>query len=97
LLVWHGPVPNAPTGQMVAEVFGLEVGELPEGWQPVEALCIVRCVAFADDEGGTAAQKLSMRATEGLTIWEVMGMLTGYLADAKQQFLGTLLDEDGNP
>lgn len=79
----------------MAEVFGLEVGELPEGWQPVEALCIVRCVAFDDDEGGTAAQKLSMRASEGLTIWEVMGMLYGYLADARQQFIGTLL-EDGD-
>lgn len=81
----------------MAEVFGLDVGDLPDGWQPVEALCIVSCVAFNDDEGGTAARKLSIRATEGLTVWEVIGMLEGYAADARQQFLATLLDEDGNP
>ena len=79
----------------MAEIFGLEVGDLPDGWQPVEALCIVRCVHFGEDEGGTAAQKLSMRATEGLTVWEVLGMLDGYAADAREQFLGTLLDQDG--
>jgi hypothetical protein len=74
----------------MATVFGLDIGELPEGWQPVEAVCIVRCVAFGEEASGTAAQKLSMRATEGLTCWEVLGMLDGYAADARQQFVETL-------
>lgn len=74
-------------------VFGLEVGELPAGWTPVEALCIIRCVDLEDGHP-TGAQKLSMRATPGLAVWEVLGMLDGYAADARQQFLGTLYPED---
>lgn len=80
----------------MAEVFGLEVGEVPQGWQPVDVLCIVSCVAFGEEDGGTAARKLSMRASEGLTCWEVLGMLEGYAADARQQFLETLLPGDGD-
>lgn len=77
----------------MAEVFGLDIGELPEGWRPLEALVIVRCVAL-DEEGGAGAQKLAFRHTPGLPSWEALGILTGYAADLKQQFLGTLMGED---
>lgn len=78
----------------MAEIFGLEVGEVPQGWQPVDVLCIVSCVAFAEDSGGTTARKLSIRASEGLTCWEVLGMLEGYAADVRQQFIDTLIPDD---
>lgn len=57
----------------MAEVFGLEVVDLPEGWQPVEALVVVKCLKpeSSDDE---CPYGLVARASHGLTTWEGEGM-----------------------
>ncbi len=68
--------------------YGLDTGPLPEDWQPVEAVAIVKC--FADDDTGAGAVKLATRGTESLNIWEAVGMLDCARADLLDQYKSTL-------
>lgn len=54
----------------MAEIAGLEVLDLPAGWTPLEASAVVKCL----DEDGNVA--LFLRATETLSSWESLGMLS---------------------
>jgi hypothetical protein len=49
---------------------GLEIPELPKGWTPVEAVCIVKCL---DPEGRPLWVR---RLTQGINPEEVLGALT---------------------
>jgi hypothetical protein len=50
-------------------VFGLDTyAELPEGWTPLEAVVVVKCL----DEGGEV--KMFHTATESINSWEALGM-----------------------
>lgn len=69
----------------MAEVYGIEVGELPEGWTPVEAIVIVKCHDLTDGDNPSA--RLALRASEGLNSWEAIGMVRAYEADLLDQFL----------
>lgn len=60
-------------------IFGLEpVKSLPPNYTPLEAVAIVKCL----DEDGDLA--LSIRTTGGLTIWELVGMLTAAADTARR-------------
>lgn len=77
---------------MATQLFGVDTDDLPDGWSPVEAIAVVRCVDLSQDEGGPAASKLAVRATHNLTIWEALGMLTAACADLKAQYVDNLED-----
>lgn len=49
--------------------FGVEVEALPEGWQPLEVVCVVKCL---DAEG---VVRLCSRYSSGLSGWEALGMM----------------------
>ena len=55
----------------MAEAFGLEIGDLPDGWQAIEVIAVVKCVALDDDAGMTH----SIRATPTLDMIEGVGLL----------------------
>jgi hypothetical protein len=74
----------------VAEVFGLEVEELPDHWQPVEVLVIVECLDLSSEEGGPAGTQLSTRASRGMVLWKALGMAEAASADLKQQYTESL-------
>jgi len=54
-------------------VFGVEVDGLPEGWQPVEVLVIVKCLLPEGEGMGSYA--LAQRYSDGLQPWDVAGLL----------------------
>jgi hypothetical protein len=76
----------------MAQAFGLDVGELPDGWQPVEALVIVKCLIPDDSTSKQFPYRLSLRASDGLSMWEAAGMLRVNAADVDAQFVASLSD-----
>ncbi len=75
-------------------VFGLEVDDLPAGWQPVNAIIITECIDLSDEaDSGSAMHRLSTRSTPDLTVWSAIGMLEAAAADLKKQYVKKL--EDG--
>ncbi|HLT60887.1 MAG TPA: hypothetical protein VK020_06815 [Microlunatus sp.] len=56
----------------MAQVFGLPIDDLPDGWEPVEALVIVKCLRPEEDG---YPYGLTALATDGLSVWEAEGML----------------------
>lgn len=55
----------------MADVYGLALEDLPEGWQPVEAIVAIKCLKPEDDG---CPYGLVARATSGITTWEAEGM-----------------------
>lgn len=51
-------------------MFGLSFDEIPDDAIPLEAIAVIKCL---DQEGNTM---LYLRATEGLSSWESLGMLS---------------------
>lgn len=54
----------------VRMIYGLDTAPLPDGYTPLEAECVLKCL---DDEGHVT---LVTRGTNGLMIWDSIGMLT---------------------
>ncbi len=69
-------MPERPIGEVLR---GLSVGDLPEGWTPLEAILIVKCL----DESG--ASQWAWRSTGALTDREIIGALAVQLDIARQQ------------
>jgi hypothetical protein len=80
-------VPPRRVGLYVTEVsdsiYGLPAGPLPEGWQAMEAITMVKCLV----PDGTLAYQWVMRSTGNLHIIEGIGALTGALADLKNDYV----------
>lgn len=72
--------------------YGLDTGPLPEGEQPLEAIAVVKCLS-ADGDGPEAVH-LSTRGSDGLNIWEAIGMLDCARRDLLDQYAASL-DDDG--
>jgi hypothetical protein len=72
----------------MSDLFGLPVEDLPEGWQPVEVVAIVKCLR---PDGTTFPYGLCSRVTDGLSPWEAAGMAEWAHRSAIQQ-----LDEPKN-
>lgn len=67
----------------------MAVEDLPDGWQPVDALIIMKCIVPPGelDQGGTTyPYRLAVRATEGLSSWEVVGMCRLVAAEGEYQY-----------
>jgi hypothetical protein len=74
-------------------VWGLEIGDVPKEWTPIDVLAVVESVVEMDDStSGPSAMRLSIRATDSMTIWKAMGMLKAVMADLESQFVETLGD-----
>lgn len=75
-------------------IFGLASDAMPEGWVPLEAVCVVKCL---DEDGETA---LLVRTTEGLRVWDATGMLVLGLDvqrdRGREMFVSESDDEDGD-
>lgn len=67
----------------MAEIFGLDVTDLGEGYTAIDALVIVKAL---DDEGRVL---LCQRHTEGLRAWDLLGMLECTKADVQVQWEAT--------
>lgn len=62
----------------MAEVLGVEVPDLPEGFVVLETVVLVKGMM---DDGMT----LAVRYSDGLTKWETIGMLTAELDNVRKQ------------
>lgn len=79
---------------MTAEIYGLEGEPMPAGWTPLEAFVVIKAL----DEDGDVA--LLTRSTEGVRVWDAVGMLTCALdtqrAQSGRQFISDSEDEEGD-
>ena len=75
-----------------AQVYGLEAAPLPEGYVPLEAAVVLKCL---DEDGDTV---LLTRTTSTLALWDRIGMLTCALDTDRETmrngFEPDLSDED---
>lgn len=73
----------------MAEVLGMEIPDLPEGWQPVEAIVIVKCLRPpVEDAEDNFAYGLASRLTDGMSTWEAAGMAEWAKRNAFEQLMG---------
>lgn len=74
----------------MAEALGLDIGELPEGWQPVEVLVLAKCLVPEGTADGGFPYRMSARSSGGLSTWEAAGMARCFGADAEAQYVASL-------
>jgi hypothetical protein len=77
----------------MADVYGVQMEDLPDGWQALDAMVIVKCIDASGDPN-LSMQRLAMRSSDGVSSWEGVGMLTCYADELRKQFLGSTLDID---
>lgn len=70
------------------QIYGLTAKDLPEGWTPLEATCIIKCLT---ESGGVA---LATRSTDGLYTWDRIGMLRAALLTDEDALKGAFESED---
>jgi hypothetical protein len=68
---------------------GMEVHALPEGWTPVEALCVVKCL---DAEGHV---QWSYRTTHRLNREELLGALVVHTEVLRHELVSEWLHDEG--
>jgi hypothetical protein len=68
--------------EVMAEIFGLEVPDLPEGWQPTEFVMVLKCM-LPEDEISDFPYALASRASSGLSFWEADGMIRWAMQNVK--------------
>jgi len=66
----------------MADIFGLPVEDLPDGWQPVEAILIIKCLK---PNGSEFPYGLCARITDGMSTWEAAGMASWAVQNALAQ------------
>lgn len=70
------------------EVFGLDLEPMPEGWTPLEAFVVLKAL---DDDGDVA---LLTRSTDGVRVWDAVGMLTCALDTQRDDAGRTFISDD---
>lgn len=79
----------------MATVFGLDVGDLPEGWTPLRAVVVVECIDLADNSPDSpGAKRLSTRASDETDLWTGIGMLRAAGLDFERQYLDAVGPDD---
>jgi len=66
----------------VAELFGVEIGDLPEGSLAIAFVVMVKAL---DPDGDLV---LYERKSDGLTTWEALGMATTFADTARSRLMG---------
>ena len=74
----------------MSDVYGLEAEPMPEGWTPLEAFTVLKCL----DEDGDVA--LLTRSTDGVRSWDAVGMLTAALDIQRARLRDGFIDDDEN-
>ena len=69
------------------KILGLEIGDLPEGYQPIEVVMMVKCLVPDSGNSDTFGTQWSMRASEGLHIVEALGAVQAVSADLKNDYI----------
>lgn len=73
---------------MSATAFNLPLqSEMPENWTPLEAIVVLECL---DEEG---KRRIYHCTTETLTLWTMVGALTGVLDAARQDLKNEFIPE----
>lgn len=72
----------------MVSAFGLDLLPLPDGYTPLEAVCVVKAL----DEDGSVA--LLVRSTDSLNAWESLGMLD-VAADTTRAGLTASSEDEG--
>ena len=72
----------------MAEVFGIQIADIPSGAQPIEVVVLVKVLTT---EGSVA---LIERASDGLTSWEALGMVTTFGDTLRSQLQGMYSRDD---
>lgn len=76
----------------MGDVYGLQMGAMPDGWTPLDAFVVLKCL----DEDGNVA--LLTRSTESLRAWDAVGLLTAALDVERAELRdGFINDEDDEP
>lgn len=84
----------------MAKIYGIEVGELPEGWQAMRVIVVVECFDNTDDRDGANPFRLISRSSPDLQIWTAIGMMMGILNYTQEQLadhLSAMDDDDNEP
>ena len=76
--------PQIPMGDVLRRV---AITALPEGWTPLEALCMVKCL---DGDGNP---KWAMRLSEGINEEELLGAMVIHTALLKRDMLDDWVDD----
>lgn len=69
-------------------IYGLTSDPLPDGWTPLSAVAIVKCL----DRDGTV--RLCSRYTDSLNTWEALGMLTAEQGSLNHQLTMSFTEDD---
>jgi len=69
---------------------GQAIHPLPEGWTPIEAFILLKCM---DDDGDSA---WSFRTTNPLNLNELLGALTIQVETLKRKLVDGWTEDDGN-
>lgn len=76
----------------MAEIYGLTVPDLPEGWQPIEVAAIVKCLVPSEEDA--FPYRLAVLVSDGLTTWETTGMMRCAEAEMTTQYVNNNEHED---
>ena len=71
-----------------SQAYGLDVDPVPDGWTPLEAFVVLKCL---DEEGHVA---LLARPTDGIASWDAIGMLTAALDTQRDQVRAGFISDD---
>lgn len=77
----------------MADLFGMEVPDLPEGWTPLRACAVLECLVL-DGESEESVRRLCLRAPEGTLTWDLLGMLNAMLLDVEQQYRDNMVADE---
>lgn len=72
----------------MAELFGIELPDLDEGWTGLEAIAAIKSI---DEEG---RPRIQLMVSEGLTIWEAVGIMRCLEHDLTEHFSVSLEDTE---
>lgn len=70
------------------QLAGLDAQDLPEHWTPLDAIAVIKCL---DEDGETA---LVVRTSDGLRVWDSVGLLTVALDTERERAQDMFVSED---
>lgn len=73
----------------MAEIFGIDVAELPESYIPTGAIVLIRGI---DSEDGLPF--MATRVSQGIGMPEVVGMAWTFHEDTKMQLMDGMVDRE---
>ena len=69
----------------MAELYGHDIGDLPEGWMATGILVLVKCFA-PDTQEDDIPIRISIRGTDNLSTIDALGMIHAARVDIEEQY-----------